>query len=159
MLPRSNRTGYKQLSPGVDRLRSQNRPDAVPGRTASQGDFAHPKASGRDESTVSETLRHVQALVLSGDYLISEHGFDELDKDAILPGEIIDGIAEAEAIEDYRDRKRGPGVLALQHDVSGNPIHVVWAIPAGQRRPAVLVTAYRPDANRWDSDFKRRTIP
>ena len=27
---------------------------------------------------MSETLRRVQTLVLAGDYLVSEHGFDEL---------------------------------------------------------------------------------
>ena len=106
---------------------------------------------------MSETLRRVQTLVLDGDYLISDHGFDELAKDAILPGEALDGIAAAIAVEDYPDRMRGPSVLALQQDANGRAIHIVWAIPAGQRRPAVLVTGYRPSPVFWDSDFKRRT--
>jgi hypothetical protein len=106
---------------------------------------------------MSETLRRVQVLVLGGDYLISDHGFDELAKDGILPGEALDGIAEAIAVEDYPDRTRGPSVLALQRDASGLSIHIVWAIPAAQRRPAVLVTGYRPNPVFWDSDFKRRT--
>jgi len=63
------------------------------------------------------------------------------------------------AIEDYPDRFRGRSVLALQHDADGHPIHVVWAIPVGERRPAVLVTAYRPDPNLWESGFKQRTRP
>jgi hypothetical protein len=108
---------------------------------------------------MSETLRRIQALVLAGDYLISDHGFDELAKDDILPGEALNGIATAIAVEDYPDRKRGPSVLALQHDANGWPIHVLWGIPAGGRRPAVLVTAYRPDPDLWDSDFKKRTAP
>ncbi|MFZ3353620.1 MAG: DUF4258 domain-containing protein [Xanthobacteraceae bacterium] len=108
---------------------------------------------------MSETLRRVQALVLSGDYLISDHGFDELAKDDILPGEAITGIVAAIAVEDYPDRIRGPSILALQHETNGRPIHVLWGIPAGQRRPAVLVTAYRPDPDLWDSDFKKRTVP
>jgi hypothetical protein len=105
---------------------------------------------------MSETLRRVQTLVLSGDYRVSEHGFDELEQDAILASDAIAGIATAVAIEDYPDRVRGPSVLARQHDVDGRPIHVVWAIPAGERRPAVLVTAYRPNPSLWDNDFKRR---
>ena len=48
-------------------------------------------------------------------------------------------------------------VLALQHDADGRTIHVVWAVPAGERRPTILVTAYRPDPDLWDTDFKRRT--
>lgn len=105
---------------------------------------------------MSETLRRVQALVLSGDYLVSDHGFNELEEDDIVASELIAGIAAAIAVEDYRDRVRGPSVLALQHDADGRPIHAVWAIPAGQRRPAILVTAYRPNPKLWDSDFKRR---
>jgi hypothetical protein len=108
---------------------------------------------------MSETLRRVKTLVLAGDYLVSEHGFDEIEEDGILPSDAIEGVAEAIALEDYPDRARGPSVLALQHDANGLAVHVVWAIPAGQRRPAVLVTAYRPNPDLWDSDFKRRTVP
>jgi hypothetical protein len=106
---------------------------------------------------VSETLRRVQALVLAGDYLVSNHGFDELEEDAILPADAIEGVVAGLAIEDYPDRHRGPSVLALERDAAGRAIHVVWALPAGARRPAVLVTAYRPNPRLWDSDFKMRT--
>jgi hypothetical protein len=105
---------------------------------------------------MSETLRRVQTLVLAGDYLVSDHGFDELEEDAILAADAISGIVAATAIEDYPGRKRGPSVLALQHDGYGRAIHVVWGIPVGQRRPAVLITAYRPNPALWDSDFRKR---
>jgi hypothetical protein len=108
---------------------------------------------------MSETLRRVQALVLSGDFHVSDHGFSELEDDAILASEAIGGIAAAVVVEEYPDRVRGPSVLALQNDATGSPIHVIWALPAGERRPAVLVTAYRPDPDLWDSDFKRRKRP
>ena len=61
---------------------------------------------------MSETLRRVQTLVLAGDYLVSEHGFDELAEHGILPSDAIVGVAEAIAVEDYPDRVRGPTVLA-----------------------------------------------
>lgn len=38
----------------------------------------------------------------------------------------------------------------------GMPIHVVWGIPKGCDKPAVLVTAYRPDPGRWDETFTKR---
>ena len=43
---------------------------------------------------MSETLRRVQTLVLTGDFLISDHGFDELAKDGILPGHVIAGMQQ-----------------------------------------------------------------
>jgi hypothetical protein len=105
---------------------------------------------------MSETLRRIQTLVLGGDYLVSDHGFNELEDDAIVASEVIAGAAAATVVEDYPNRSRGPSVLALQHDGDGRAIHVVWAIPAGRRGPAVLVTAYRPNPNLWDNEFGKR---
>lgn len=105
---------------------------------------------------MSEIFRRIQTLVLGGDYLISDHGFDELAEDDILPTEIVDGILTATVIEDYPERARGRSVLTLQQDANGHPIHAVWAILIGQHRPAILVTAYRPDPDVWDSEFKVR---
>jgi hypothetical protein len=108
---------------------------------------------------MSETLRRVQMLILRDEVRISDHGFDELRKDGILPGEAIAGVLIAKAIEDNPDRVRGPSVLALQRDANGRPIHAVWAIPAGETGPAVLVTAYRPDPALWDEEFEKRKTP
>jgi hypothetical protein len=74
---------------------------------------------------MSETLQRIKTLVLAGDYLISSHGFNEMDKDGILVVDVIAGIPAAFAIEDYPDRARGPSVLTLQHDAGGHPVHVV----------------------------------
>ena len=105
---------------------------------------------------MSETLRRVQTLVLSGDVRVSDHGYEELKKDDILVEDAVAGIATAIVVEDYPERYRGPSILTVQHDGNGRPIHVVWALPAQERRSAVLVTAYRPDPELWDSDFKLR---
>ncbi|HEV7878244.1 DUF4258 domain-containing protein [Bradyrhizobium sp.] len=106
--------------------------------------------------TMSETLRPIQTLVLAGDVRVSDHGFAELAKDAILIEDIVANVMTAVAVEDYPERFRGRSVLALQHDADGRPVHVVWALPSGDRWPAVLVTAYRPDLLLWDDEFKRR---
>jgi hypothetical protein len=105
---------------------------------------------------MSETLHRVQMLVLRDDVRISDHGFDELRKDDILADDVVAGVLTAKLIEDYPDRVRGPSVLALQRDANDRPIHVVWAIPARQPGPAVLVTAYRPDPALWDEGFEKR---
>lgn len=104
---------------------------------------------------MSETLRRVQALVLSGEVRVSDHGYGELEKDQISIEDVMVGIVSAEAIEDYRERARG-SVLTLQRDRHHRPVHVVWALPAGERQPAVLVTAYRPDRRLWGNEFRKR---
>lgn len=83
---------------------------------------------------MSWTLHRMQALVLSGDVRISDHGFDELRKDDILTDDVIAGIATAIVVEDYPGRARGPSILTLQRDANGRPIHVVWA--SGRRNGA-----------------------
>ena len=105
---------------------------------------------------MSELLERIQSLVEVGEVRISEHGYDELSEDAILVRDAIRGVSEAVAVEEYPPSGRGPAVLVLEYDRKKEPIHVVWGIPAGHESPAVLITAYRPDPEKWDSDFMKR---
>jgi hypothetical protein len=108
---------------------------------------------------MSDTLDRIRALVARGEVRISDHGYDELEEDDILPSDVLAGIGAAVAIEDYPDAARGPSVLVLQRDRHGEPIHAVWGIPRGLTGPPVLVTAYRPEPTRWSADFTQRTKP
>jgi hypothetical protein len=105
---------------------------------------------------MNRTLDQVRALLERGEVHISDHGYDELADDGIFADEVLTGAKAAVVVEDYPDAIRGSSVLVLQHDASGQPVHVVWAIPKGRSGPAVLVTAYRPDATRWSADYLKR---
>jgi hypothetical protein len=108
---------------------------------------------------ISETLLRVRWLVQRGEYIASRHGFRELDADGILIQEVLAGVKAAIVVEDYPTSRKEPSVLVLQHDGGRRPIHVLWGVPRMAGTPAILVTAYRPAAERWSTDFMNRKKP
>ena len=105
---------------------------------------------------MSNTFDRIRALISHGRVRISEHGYDELAADGLLARELVEGVESAAVVEDYPDYAKGPCVLLLQRTEDERPIHAVWGIPAGHASPAVLITAYLPDPERWEPGFKRR---
>ena len=79
-----------------------------------------------------------------------------MDADDISLRDLTSTLEDAIEIEDYPEFGKGPAVLALHYDRDSEPVHVVWGIPKGDTAPAVLITAYRPDPDRWAPDFRRR---
>jgi hypothetical protein len=105
---------------------------------------------------MSVTLSAIRPLVAAGDVVVSAHGQKELDDDGIELIDLAATIDDAVVVEDYPGYAKGPCVLVLQRDASGEPVHVLWGTRAGTTRPAVLITAYRPDPSRWSDDFLTR---
>ena len=105
---------------------------------------------------MSETFARVTQLIQQGDVQISDHGYHELAHDRILIRDILASVSDGIVVEEYADYHKGPCVLVLQRDRDKRAVHVVWGIPRGAFSPAVLVTAYRPRADQWTTDFLRR---
>jgi hypothetical protein len=104
----------------------------------------------------SDTFVKIKHLVADGRMLVSAHGYDELAADGIFLGEILNGLTDAEVVEDYPEASKGPSVLILLRDSAKRPMHAVWGIPVASAGPAVLITAYRPDPKKWSADFRER---
>lgn len=66
--------------------------------------------------------------------------------------DIIRCIMNGEIIENYPNDYPYPSALVLEYKV-GNPIHVVAGI--GNNK-LWIITAYFPDSNYWDNNFKTR---
>jgi len=105
---------------------------------------------------LKEFLKQIKKLIETGDIRISEHGYDELSDDDILVSDVLNGIVDTVTVEYYPEFPKGKCILLLQKDGSGQPVHVLWGIPAKHDKPAVLVTAYRPDPEFWNKNFTKR---
>ena len=105
---------------------------------------------------MNETFERIKALITENDVLVSVHGYEELAEDNLYVSDLVNNAAAGIVIEDYPEYHKGPAILVLQKDDKGLPVHVVWGIPKDKKRPAVIVTAYRPDRNVWTKDLKRR---
>jgi hypothetical protein len=68
--------------------------------------------------------------------------------------EIVDAVDTYEIIEHYPEDKYLPSYLVL----AATSFHVQFATDVAGDNVRV-VTAYRPDPNEWESDFKTRRTP
>ena len=103
-------------------------------------------------------LDQIRALIATGNYEITAHAFGELNNDGLLAEDVVSGIVDAVVVEAYPDYYKGPSILVLQNDRYGEPLHALWGLAKGMTSPAYLVTAYRPDPDRWTTDFLRRKL-
>ena len=103
-----------------------------------------------------DTLAAIVRMVARDNYRVSDHAYEEMVKDDIMPSQIVSGLESAVVVEDYPDANRGPSVLILCSDGNRYPLHAVWGIPRQKPDMAVLITAYRPDPDVWSDDFLKR---
>jgi hypothetical protein len=82
------------------------------------------------------------------------HAIQRMYQRSISELEVRHVIATGEIIEDYPDDTPYPSRLLLGwHD--NRPLHVVVADNFDEKEH-IVVTAYEPDPDVWDGDFKRR---
>ncbi len=69
--------------------------------------------------------------------------------------EVIEVVLHGEIIEDYPEDVRGHSCLLMTLVSTGRVIHVVCA---PKKDYLTIISAYIPDSDRWESDFKTRRI-
>ncbi len=84
---------------------------------------------------------------------ITEHARQRLIERGITVKDIMRCIAEGEIIKQYPDDKPFPSCLILGMAVNSSYIHVVVS---HDEEFIYLITAYHPDKDQWEPDFKTR---
>ena len=99
-------------------------------------------------------LRRVRELVKQGEIeldLSLPHALTEARKDGLTTDDLEAAVMSGQIVEDYGER------VLLLHSVLDYqiPFHIVLEFVVGDDR-ATVVTAYVPDRNLWEADWKTR---
>ncbi len=84
---------------------------------------------------------------------VTAHAVMQIKSRKIKLNDIYKCIACGEIIEQYPNDKYYPSCLVLYFRVNGEPLHFVCSV--GDNK-IYIITAYNPDLERWESDFKTR---
>ena len=86
---------------------------------------------------------------------VTDHADEEARADSLHLDEIIFSVLQGEIIEEYESDRPYPSCLILGQTHSGVAVHSVWAYNI-ENGWAVLITAYRPDPERWANWRERK---
>lgn len=92
----------------------------------------------------------IRTLCAAGNWLISAHARKRMIQRGITTAEIERALLTGEIIEDYPDAYHGPACLLLSPEA---PLHIVCGENGGC---LFVITAYRPNPEKWDASFRKR---
>jgi len=97
-----------------------------------------------------EILKHMN---YSPKIALTKHAKERLTERNISIADIINGIETGEIIKQYEEDKPLPSCLILGTSVKRRPLHIVIS---HDKEFIYLITAYYPDPEKWDKNFKTR---
>lgn len=84
---------------------------------------------------------------------LTKHARERLAERNITVDDIVRGIETGEIIKQYEDDKPLPSCLVLGESVNNKYIHIVVS---NDKEYIYLITAYYPNPEQWEADFKTR---
>lgn len=84
---------------------------------------------------------------------LTKHARERLAERNITVDDVIRGIETGEIIKQYEDDKPLPSCLILGFSVNNKYIHIVLS---NDEEYIYLITAYYPNPEQWEDDFKTR---
>lgn len=85
--------------------------------------------------------------------IISDHASIRFRQRSIKAKDIRCAVNNGEIIEQYPDDFPFPSCLVLGKSITGDHIHIVMSDEGSMSR---IITAYKPDPDKWSDDFKTR---
>jgi hypothetical protein len=104
---------------------------------------------------MSKTFASVKAAIVRGTIQVSVHAVREMEADDLLLDRVLGATLAGEVVEDYPTDPRGPSCLVGSVLDEGLRVHTVWGCDPSSGI-AVLITAYRPNPEKWEDDYKTR---
>lgn len=86
---------------------------------------------------------------------LTAHSYKRLRQRKIRTIDAIAAMSNGEIIEEYPKDYPYPSCLILGCTVNGKMLHVVCSIG---KNKLWIITAYYPDSEKWESDFKTRKV-
>ena len=99
-------------------------------------------------------IDEIQAMYSENSVVATQHFLQRIEKRGIALSEIQAAIETGEIIEEYPSDYPHPSALILGYAHNG-ALHIVVGVGGGY---AWLVTAYRPDQNKWEQDNRTRKV-
>jgi len=92
--------------------------------------------------------------VLKGNFYLSHHAQIERGEERIRIDDIVAAISSGQELEPYPDDPRGASCLVLDFTSRDRPLHVICG--RLEEDEILIITAYEPDPEEWEADWKTR---
>lgn len=100
-------------------------------------------------------IEAIRAKIKAGKYVISFTHTEKVRLREIEVEEIEEALFEGSIIEPYPDDPMGPSCLILGITKQGRPLHILCG--RLEEDEVLIITAYEPDPEEWETDWKTRT--
>lgn len=100
----------------------------------------------------------IKKLARKNKVTFKNHAFIRMFQRNISSDDVVKALSQGEIIEEYPTDIPLPSYLVLGYTSQKRPLHVVVAVDEGQKMLWVI-TAYEPDREIWNNDFKKRRKP
>lgn len=99
-------------------------------------------------------INKLRETILKNDFEWRKHTLVRLAERNISQNVVLEVILKGEVIEDYPEDRPFSSCLMFKV-VKGNPFHIVVSLDE-QNQKAYIITAYKPNLDKFESDFKKR---